>query len=136
MRALKPFWIYWGILMLGCILFFIFPLILFVFFSVMILILPLWFVTVYLIGMGVQKRSRLPKAAQRMVLAFLCSLVSVLIFPMVSWIYDILRWHTIHIGSLIQSLNDWSLWIVFAVHSAAFWAGEETERLSSGQSVF
>ena len=131
-RALKPFWIYWGLLVFGCIVFFMFPLILFVFFSVIILILPLWFVTVYLIGMGVQKRSRLPKVAQRMVLAFLCSLVSVLVFPAGLWIDDILRWHTIHIDSLIRSLNDWPLWIVFAVHSAAFWAGEETEHLSPG----
>jgi hypothetical protein len=77
MKALMPFWIYWGLLATGCILFFAIP------------------------------------------------IMSLLLFPVISWICDSVTWNHFHLTSLIRNFNDRPLWLVFAVHFFAFWIGAE-----------
>lgn len=125
LKALIPFWIYWSLLVLGCILFFYMPLLLFLFLPVMLVIIPTWLVIVYLIGDAVSKRGNLDKIRKRIALSFLCSFLTMILFPVGLWISDIIQWGHFSFSSLIRNFHDRTLWILFAIHFGVFWIGEE-----------
>lgn len=133
MKALKPFWIYWGLLTTGCILFYSIPmmsLLLFLILPVMLVIIPVWFVIVYLIGDAVSLKGSFDKIIQRIGISLLCTFLTVIPFPVVSWICDSMTWDHFYLTSLIGNFNDRPLWIVFAIHFFAFWIGEEMGHLA------
>lgn len=133
-KALIPFWIYWGLLVLGCILFFcipILPLILFIFLPMLLVIIPVWMVIVYLIGNAVSREGRINRISQRFVLSFLCSFLTIMLFPVGSWIYDGVQWDKFYLDSLIENFHDKPLWIMFAIHFFIFWIGEEMGNLAA-----
>lgn len=125
---LKPFWIYWGILISGCILFFICPLVFVVFLPLLLIIILIWLVIVYMIGAAVQQRSGFDKIYKRIALSALCSCLVVVIFPVCSWIYDTVKWNELRLESFINNFKDLYLWILFALHFSSFWLGEEISK--------
>ncbi len=128
--ALKPFWIYWGTLVGGCMLFLICPVLLFVILPVILIMIPIGLIIIYFVGIKVQQRSRLNKVSQRIVLAFGCSFLIMAIFPVFFWVYDIVKWNEFHISSLIDNFRDRILWIEFVLNFFAFWIGEEIGRIT------
>lgn len=129
--ALKPFWIYFGILVAGCIIFFICPLLLFLFLPLAFILVFVWIVIVFLIGSEVQQRLKLGTLGKRIALAFLCSLIVLMIFPVGFEIYDFIEYQRFSITDFLEELVEIPFWIAFAVHSAAFWAGEEFGRIET-----
>lgn len=128
MKALMPFWIYWGLLATGCILFFAIPimsLLLFLVLPMLLVIIPTWFVIVYLIGDAVSRRGNFDKIIQRIAMSLLCSFLTIMLFPVISWICGSVTWNHFPLTSLIRNFNDRPLWLVFAVHFFAFWIGAE-----------
>ncbi len=123
--ALRPFWIYWGVLMAGCILFFICPLLIFLFFPVAFIAAALWLVIVYIVGNAVQRRSGLEKMSRRLALAFVCSFSVIMIFPVCSWVYELFKWNELRLSSLLNNFKDAVFWIGFVLHFFCFWIGEE-----------
>ena len=130
-KTLIPFLVYWGVLVLGCILFFVCPLLFFIMLPTLLVIVPVWFIVVYLIGNMVQQKSRLEGIGKRIILAFLCSALTIMIFPVGSGIYDILQWNKLHLISFINGFKDMFLWGVFAVHFLIFWIGEEVGHVAT-----
>lgn len=124
-NAFKPFFIYWSILILGCILFFLCPLALFLFFPLLIIIIPTWAVIVYLIGSSVQQRSDLKRIGKRITASFLCSFLSTIILPIAFLLDDAIKWGTLH----LKYFTDPSLWITFAIHLLIFFTGMQTAHL-------
>ena len=96
----------------------------------LLFLIPVWIIVVYLIGNAVQKKSDLEKISQRIVFALFCSFLTTLIFPVCSWINDIVTWKKLYLDSFLRNFTDMSFWIMFAIHSLAFWAGEEIEHLT------
>lgn len=128
-EALKPFWIYWGILFAGCILFFIYPVLFIIVLPVLLVIIPLWFGVVYMVGNAVQLRSGFDKISGRIAMAVLCTFLTVMIFPVCSWVDDIVKWNNFQLGSFANNFKDMTFWIAAFIHFLAFWIGEETGRL-------
>lgn len=129
-KALLPFWLYWGVLVCGCLLIFLCPLLLFLILAMALLLVPVWLIIVYLVGNAVQRRSYLNRPDKRIALSFFCSLLTVLIFPVCSEIYDIIQWRTFHLSSFTAAFRDPVFRILFALHFFAFWTGEEMGRLA------
>ncbi|MDE5910001.1 MAG: hypothetical protein K2H52_14850 [Lachnospiraceae bacterium] len=123
--AFKPFFIYWTILILGCILFFLCPLVLFLFFPLLIIIIPTWAVIVYLIGNSVQQRSDLKGIGKRITASLLCSFLPTIILPIGFLLEDVIKWGTLH----FKYFTDPSLWITFAIHLFIFFIGMQTAHL-------
>ena len=123
--AFKPFFIYWTILILGCILFFLCPLVLFLFLPLLIIIIPTWAVIVYLIGNSVQQRSDLKGIGKRITASLLCSFLSTIILPIGFLLEDVIKWGTLH----FKYFTDPSLWITFAIHLFIFFIGMQTAHL-------
>lgn len=130
-EALKPFWVYWGILFAGCILFLICPLLFIIVLPVLLIIIPLWFGVVYMIGNAVQIRSGADRISRRMALAVLCTFLTVMIFPVCTWVDDIVRWKGLQLGSFVNNFKDMIFWIVSFIHFLVFWIGEETGRMGN-----
>lgn len=130
-KTLKPFWIYWGVLVFGCIVFFLYPLLFIVFLPMLLFLIPLWIIVVYLIGNAVQRNSQSPDIRKRIFLSFFCSLFTVLIFPVGAWIYDIIRWNKFYFDSFLRNFTDKSFWIIFIIHFFVFWIGEESKHWTS-----
>lgn len=123
--ALLPFFIYWGVLVAVCIAFLACPVLFIVILPVLLVIVPLWLIVAYLVGDAVQRRSGLPGAGRRLALSLLCSFLTISICPVGFWLYDAVEWRTFAISSLTGGFGDRLLWIAFALHALAFWAGEE-----------
>ena len=126
LKALTPFWIYWGILIAGCILFFYIPLVFFIFLPMLLVIIPVWALIVYQIGKAVQKKSGFEKMSSRILLSLFCTALTILIFPACSFVYDTIQWNRIHPGSFTNNFKDRAFWIISAVHFLIFWAAEES----------
>lgn len=131
LKTLKAFWIYWGLLVLGCIVFFLYPLLFIVILPMLLILIPIWIIVVYLIGNAVQRQSNTEKISKRIFLSLLCSFLTVLIFPVCSWVNDIVTWKKLYLDSFLGNFSDMSFWIMFAIHFLAFWAGEEIEHLTA-----
>lgn len=131
MYDLKPFLIYWGVLVLACVLFFICPLLGILILPMLLIIIPVWLIIVYMIGNAVQRKSGLKQIRKRIVLSLLCAFLTTMIFPVGLWIYDAVKWNEFHLDSLIKNFEDMFLWIMFTIHFLAFWLGEEIEYLSN-----
>lgn len=129
MRGLKPFWIYWGALIILCILFFIWPLLFFVFLPVLLIIVSIGIGIVYMVGNAVQLRSGSDKIVKRIVLSAICTFLTVMIFPVCSWVYDAVRWNDLQLDSFANNFRDRTFWIAAFVHFLTFWIGEETGRI-------
>jgi hypothetical protein len=130
-KALIPFWIYFGSLVIGDILFFICPLILFLFFPIALLCVILWIVIVYLVGNAVQKRTRQNKLWKRAGTAFVCSSLVVLIFPASVLIDDYIKWNRWYLGNFLDSFTDITVVMILVIHILVFWIGEEMQRLEA-----
>lgn len=79
LKALTPFWIYWGILIAGCILFFYMPLVFFIFLPMLLVIIPVWALIVYQIGKAVQKKSGFEKMTPSNGTAFILALLPIIL---------------------------------------------------------
>lgn len=130
-KALIPFWIYWGLLVLGYLFFLYMPLLFFLVLPMLLVIIPIWFVIVYLIGDAVSRRGNFRKISIRIGVSLLCSFFTIMLFPVSSWIYDTMQWDKFNLASLIRNFNEKPLWIMFAVHFFAFWTGEEMGHMAA-----
>ena len=97
----------------------------------LLVFIPIWIIVVYRIGSAVQKKSGSEKIRKRIALALFCSFLTVLIFPVCTWINDIVTWKKLYLDSFLGNFTDMSFWIMFAIHSLAFWAGEEIEHFTA-----
>lgn len=97
----------------------------------LLVLIPIWIIVVYLIGNAVQRKSNTEKISKRIAFSLLCSFLTVLIFPVCSWINDIVTWKKLFLDSFLRNFTDMSFWIMFVIHSLAFWAGEEIEHLTA-----
>lgn len=129
-KALTPFWIYWGSLLAGCILFFIFPGILFLFLPVAFIGVFIWAVIVYMVGGAVQKKTELKKIWGRAGISFVCSLMTTIIFPVCTLIDDFIKWNHFYWQRFLSDCTDPLFLIVLSVHFIIFWVGEELEYIS------
>ena len=131
LKALMPFWIYWGLLVLICILFLYMPLLFFPFLPMLLVLVPAWFIVVYLIGDAVSRTGILNRITKRIGVSFLCSFFTILILPVGLWIEESIEWDKFYLDSLLNSFRDKSLWIIFAIHFFTFWIGEEMGNLAA-----
>lgn len=128
-EALRPFWIYWGVLFAGCILFFVCPILFIVVLPVIFIVIPLWFSVVYMIGNAVQLRSGFDKISKRIAVSVLCTFLTVMIFPACLWVSDVVKWNDLQLDSFVNYFKDTVFWIAFFIHFFAFWLGEEMGRI-------
>lgn len=124
-KGLWPFYIYWGILLMGCILFFWQPVFFLLLFSVSLILLFAWAVLVFLVGEAMQRRVRLFGRRVRFLTALLCTALTVLIFPSCSFVYGFLKGGKLKFSEFGNCFTDMVFWIVFLIHFLLLWGGME-----------
>ena len=128
-KELLPFWLYFLALLIGTVLFFMYPLIFLVLLPFMIMGVFTWAVVVYLVAGAVQNRTNLKKIRERMLLSFFCSVLVRMIFPVSQLVYDFIQEKQLDWENFLYNFTNRVLFIGFVIHFLAFWIGEEIETL-------